>query len=512
MSPQADSSASVVGQEDAPGSAAAPGSVLPGAAGPELAPSFALPFAVDRLPDPLKGLIKGFQAQAVPQLPLGRWWPLAATLAGGWVVADSLHLSSVLPLAAAGLGCWLLARRRPAGAVARLPRSSEGWIARCETVLAQFERLAGQPDDGLAQRLSDLEELKQQQQRQRLDVGLSGCRLPGAGHQAGITAALASRLPMRLHWSHPLPAQSPDWQWPHAFSHCDHLIYCLDLPLQAADLRWLEALPAHQSAWLLVDAGAAGLLPERQAELEAQLPQALRQRWFAWSPGLDSPGLGPSLRAELAPLVQSLERNGLAQIDATVCRCLEALHGRWQAELEALRRERLQQLVNQTQWAVAAGVVLAPLPSLDLLVLAGANGLMLQEMGRLWDSPWSLEQLQAAGQELAKAALQLGVVEWTSQALAGLGKWHGATWLLGSAVQALSAAYLTRVVARAMADYLALASGVAEADLALLKAQAPLLVARAAETEKLDWSAFVQQGQQWLRQQAALGPATPGAA
>ncbi len=133
---------------------------------------------------------------------------------------------------------------------------------------------------------------------------------------------------------------------------------------------------------------------------------------------------------------------------------------------------------------------------------------MLQEMGRLWDSPWSLEQLQAAAQELAKAALQLGVVEWTSQALAGIIKLHGATWLLGSAVQALSAAYLTRVVARAMADYLALASGVAEADLALLKAQAPLLVARAAETEKLDWSGFLQQGQQWLRQQAALGPAT----
>ena len=207
---------------------------------------------------------------------------------------------------------------------------------------------------------------------------------------------------------------------------------------------------------------------------------------------------------QLAPLALQLERPGLSQIDATLCRCLEALHGRWQADLEGLRRQRLQQLVSQTQWAVAAGVVLAPLPSLDLLVLAGANGLMLQEMGRLWDSPWSLEQLQAAAQELAKAALQLGVVEWTSQALAGIIKWHGATWLLGSAVQALSAAYLTRVVARAMADYLALSSGVAEADLALLKAQAPLLVARAAETEKLDWSAFLQQGQQWLRQQAAL--------
>ena len=458
-------------------------------------------------------LPKALQGQVLPRLLLGRWWPLAATLAGGWVLAEGLHLSSVLPLVAAGAGCWLLARRRPAVASAQLPRSSEGWIARCQTVLAQFERLEGLGAPGQAQRLGDLEALKQQQQRQRLDIALTGCRLPQAGHQAGITAAITanqgSRLPMRLHWSHPLPAQSPDWQWPQAFSHCDHLLYCLELPLQAADLRWLEALPPKQSTWLLVNFGGAGLLPERQAELEAQLPAPLRQRWFAWTGPADLQGPETAPVEAWAPLVQALERGGLAQIDATVCRCFGALHGRWQAELEGLRRQRLQLLVGQTQWAVAAGVVLSPLPSLDLLVLAGANGLMLQEMGRLWESPWTLDQLQAAAQDLAKAALQLGVVEWSSQALAGLIKWHGATWLVGSAVQALSAAYLTRVVARAMADYLALASGVAEADLALLKAQAPLLVARAAETEKLDWSAFLQQGQQWLRQQAALAPATP---
>ena len=505
MSAQADSSAPSDPNSEGPGGVGWP---------PQIGPS-----APERTSLLQLGLPKGLPGQLLRQGLIGRWWPLAAFLAGGWALADSLHLSSVLPLVAAGAGCWLLARRRPAVAAATLPRSSEGWIARCQTVLAQFERLEGQAAPGQSQRLGDLEALKQQQQRQRLDVALSGCRLPEPGHQAAIAAAItanqASRLSMRLHWSHPLPAQSPDWQWPQVFSHCDHLLYCLELPLQAADLRWIEALPLKQSIWLLVNPGAAGLRPERQAELEAQLPAPLRQRWFAWtSPAVKGQetnlqGQETALADELAPLVQALERHGQAQIDGTVCRCLEALHGRWQAELEVLRRQRLQLLVGQTQWAVAAGVVLTPLPSLDLLVLAGANGLMLQEMGRLWDSPWTLDQLQAAGQELAKAALQLGVVEWSSQALAGIIKWHGATWLVGSAVQALSAAYLTRVVARAMADYLALASGVAEADLALLKVQAPLLVARAAETEKLDWSAFLQQGQQWLRQQAALVPATP---
>jgi hypothetical protein len=109
------------------------------------------------------------------------------------------------------------------------------------------------------------------------------------------------------------------------------------------------------------------------------------------------------------------------------------------------------------------------------------------------------------------------VVEWSSQALAAVVRLHGATWLVGSALQALSAAYLTRVVGRAMADYLALASGVPEAELqALLQRQAPLLVARAAEEEKLNWSSFLQQGQEWLRQQgssgtAGLAPSLPAA-
>jgi uncharacterized protein (DUF697 family) len=203
-----------------------------------------------------------------------------------------------------------------------------------------------------------------------------------------------------------------------------------------------------------------------------------------------------------------------ALIERSQQRSLSELHAAWQLELEAVRRRHWAELVQRTQWTVAAGVVVAPLPSLDLLVLAAANGLMLQEMARLWDCSWSLEQLQAAALQLARAALSLGVVEWSSQALAAVVKLHGATWLVGGALQALSAAYLTRVVGRAMADYLALAAGVPEDELeALLQRQAPVLVARAAESERLDWASFLQQGRAWLQNltpqaSTALQPAT----
>ena len=437
-------------------------------------------------------------------LALRRLWPVALPLMGGWLVLDSLHiqLSSLVTLGAAAGGLWLLrGRRRPSAE--RWPRTAAGWLARCDTVLEAFERLEGEAAcaDQHSARQQALAVLRARQQREHLDVAVVGLQLPDPSLSTALGEACRAALPLRLHWTRPLPAYSPDWQWPELFRHCDQLLYCLDLPLRAADLRWLEALPQGQPVWLLVQRTPCADWSARERELNGQLPEQLRDRWLAWTPAEPA-----ALDLDLAPLAQSLAGSGQQQLEHTQRRCLEQLHGVWQLELEELRRQRWQGLLQRTQWTVAAGVVMAPLPSLDLLVLAAANGLMLQEMARLWECSWTLEQLQAAAAELAKAALTLGVVEWSSQALATVVRLHGATWLVGSALQALSAAYLTRVVGRAMADYLALASGVPEAELqALLQRQAPLLVVRAAEEEKLNWTSFLQQGQEWLRQQASAG-------
>jgi hypothetical protein len=91
------------------------------------------------------------------------------------------------------------------------------------------------------------------------------------------------------------------------------------------------------------------------------------------------------------------------------------------------------------------------------------------------------------------------LVEWSSQALLAVLRLEATGWLVGTALQALAAAFLTRVVSHAMADYMALSSGVAAPDLEDLKRQAPLLVSRAAEAERLDWNGFLQQASGWLR-------------
>ena len=445
--------------------------------------------------------------QAMPTT-LKPWLPAIGTGFVGWFALDGLlrlsHLpiASCLTLAGLGLGASLLRRRQPRGPA---PTDVPGWLGRLEQLEGQFLRLAGESAPTQAEldsrlRNDQLTALRQELDRQGLQLALVGTCPPALALQPDLIEALRGAETLQLHWAHPLPAWSNDWSWPEAFAACDLLIHHLRTPLSAADLRWLEALPAAQPAWLLVEFNRADqTLEALAAELRSQLGQDLSQRLLFWN------GLPTTLTASISPLARQLAIAGAELRSGRQLRRLEQLHGLWQCDLEQLRRQHFLPLQRRTQWLVAAGVVAAPLPSLDLLVLAVANGLMLREMARLWDCPWTFEQLQAAASELAKAALAQGVVEWSSQLLTGLVKLHGATWLVGGALQALSAAYLTRVVARSMADMLALSAGVSEPDLAEIKRQAPLLVAKAAAAEKLDWPAFLEQGRQWLRNQSETG-------
>lgn len=429
---------------------------------------------------------------------LRRWWPAAALIGGGWLAVDLTQQlthwlssgTSFTLAAAAGGALWLLRPRRRSGLA---DTDLGGWLQRLEALLPQFEQLGA----AASPRREQLRQLHQHLAPAALQLAVVGMAEADSSLQQGLAAALASPAGLTLHWAEPLPRWSSGWRWPAVFERCDLLLHRLQAPLTAAELRWIEAMPAGQPAWLLVRADPGQPHDELRRELVAQLPEGCADRLLLWD------GEPQRLRDALAPLCDGLQQQGAPWRQATRLRLARQLHRQWQAELELLRREQLEPLLQRTQWLVAAGVVAAPLPSLDLLVLAVANGLMLQEMARLWQCPWTLEQLRTAAAELARASLALGVVEWSSQSLAGLLKLHGATWLVGGAVQALSAAYLTRVVGRAMADVLALSSGVDGLDLERLKQEAPLIVARAADAERLDWQQFLQQGRQWLREQAA---------
>ena len=430
--------------------------------------------------------------QLVQQQPaLARSVALAGggLLMGQWVLSDVLHIpGGGLGLLAAGAGVlWLGRRTKPPTFEA--PASLKDWIQRCEQVLDQFDAFEGvSPAEG-SQRRQELQQLINREPSTRVAVVCVDQR--SRPELARLQVALQTTLPIELSVAHPLSTVSGERIWPTGLAHRDLILFTCSAPLMASDLLWLQQLPQDQQGWLLVTLEEGQSVASVQEELEAQLAPRWQGRVCVLSHDRD-------LRQALQPVRRAL---GSARLSSeTSQRLLADLHRRWQAELEWLRRDRFQQLQRRTQWLVAGSVFASPLTSVDLLAVAVANGLMINEMAGIWGTSIKPDVLQKAAAQLARAALAQGVVEWTGQTLLGLAKLDGGTWLAAGAIQALSAAYLTRVVGRSMADWLALTAGVAEPDLAALQQQAPLLVAKAAEEERLNWSGFLQDSRQWLLQ------------
>ena len=204
-------------------------------------------------------------SQSIPA-PLRPWLPAAAAALGGWLATDALLRLSHLPLSPGFSlavllgGAWWL--RRPRRAQASRATDVAGWLERLEQLQAQFGRLEEEP---APQRAEQLAGLRAELGRGGLLLALVGTSPPPAELQPVLVEALRGPEPLLLHWAHPLPAWSAAWRWPELFEACDGLLHHLRTPLSAADLRWLEALPAGQPAWLLVQTSQAGLALEALA-------------------------------------------------------------------------------------------------------------------------------------------------------------------------------------------------------------------------------------------------------
>jgi len=412
---------------------------------------------------------------------------------GQWLLSDVLHVpgGGLGVLAVAG-GIWWLSRP-PKPPSLREPASLKGWIQRCEQVLNQFTELE------LALELQGLREPRETELRRietfdaQLSLGVvatEGSDLPAT---AQLQTGLAGVSSLDLCIANPLPVTSTCWSWPHDLQELDVLLHVLPMPLRAADLLWLDQLPADRPVWLLLCSSREMSADHALDALRCQLPERWHQQLLPWS------GEAKDLRGVLQPVRQQLMRSDRVR-QATRQRLLSDLHRRWQADLETLRRERFRSLLQRSQWIVAGVVMASPVPSVDLMAVAVGNGLMVKEMAKIWNCSWSADVLQVIARQLGMAALAQGVVELSGQALLGLAKLDGSSWIAAGAMQALSAAYLTRVVGVSMADWMALNAGVMEPDLEELKRQAPLLVARAAEQERLNLGGFAQQAREWIQE------------
>lgn len=121
--------------------------------------------------------------------------------------------------------------------------------------------------------------------------------------------------------------------------------------------------------------------------------------------------------------------------------------------LNQARRTQALPIIEQYQWLAATAAIANPVASLDLLATAAINGQMLMDLGAIYHQKFTLSQAQTAATTLGKLMAQLGLVELSTQAIAGILKSNALTYLAGGAIQGVSAAYLTKVAGLSLIAY-----------------------------------------------------------
>jgi len=249
-------------------------------------------------------------------------------------------------------------------------------------------------------------------------------------------------------------------------ARADLLLLVVDGDLRASELAVFDTLASLGKRLLLV-LNKCDLRGEREEE---RLLELLRQRCgkrisaedvipaSAAPQSVPMPGGRPlQPEPEVEPLLRRiaavLHADGEELIaDNLLLQCRQLGEASRQL-LDQQRRRDAERLVDRTMWIGAGVLAVTPLPGLDLLGTAAVQAQMVMEIGRLY----GVNLTRSNAQDLA---LTVG------RSLAGLGLVKGGVALLGSAlslnlpallvsraVQAVSAAWLTRLAGRSFIVY-----------------------------------------------------------
>lgn len=121
--------------------------------------------------------------------------------------------------------------------------------------------------------------------------------------------------------------------------------------------------------------------------------------------------------------------------------------------IDAERQRQAEKIVDRFQW-ISAGVVAAtPIPVVDLLATAAINAQMVVEMGRVYGCEINLERGKELAISLAKTLVSLGVVRGAIELFSIALQTNIGTFLIGRAVQGVTAAYLTRIAGKSFIEY-----------------------------------------------------------
>jgi len=121
--------------------------------------------------------------------------------------------------------------------------------------------------------------------------------------------------------------------------------------------------------------------------------------------------------------------------------------------IDAERQIQAEKIVDRYQWISAGVVSVTPLPFVDLIATAAINAQMVVELGRVYGCEINLERGKELAISLAKTLVSLGVVRGAIELFSIALQTNVGTFLIGRALQGVTAAYLTRIAGRSFIEY-----------------------------------------------------------
>lgn len=251
-------------------------------------------------------------------------------------------------------------------------------------------------------------------------------------------------------------------------ARADLLLLVVDGDLRAAEMHVFETLASLGKRLLLV-LNKCDLRGEQE---EARLLSLLRQRCrglleaddvvaaSASPQSVPRPGGQPlqpfpEVDALLQRIAAVLHRDGEELIADNLLLQSRRLSEASQALLAQQRRQDAESIVERTMWIGAGALAVTPLPGLDLLAAAAVNAQMVVEIGRVYGIQLSRDTAQDLAVSVGKTLAALGLVKGGVSLLSTSLSLSLPTLLVGRALQAVSAAWLTRVAGLSFITYFA---------------------------------------------------------
>jgi uncharacterized protein len=121
--------------------------------------------------------------------------------------------------------------------------------------------------------------------------------------------------------------------------------------------------------------------------------------------------------------------------------------------IDRQRRQQADKIIERYQWIGAGVIAVTPLPVVDMLATAAVNAQMVVEIGRVYGCELNSDRGRELALSLGKTLISLGVVKGAVELLARALQFNLATYVVGKALQAVTAAYLTRIAGKSFVEY-----------------------------------------------------------